>query len=118
MAAFPTFGNREDSKKYGFDTEDVGIRSEMEGGYVLTRPRHTRKPRRTWTTGFTDLSNVNFNQFVEFWNDVGTYKGFTYVVRTSNEVVNVRFASKPSFKYSGFGKNFRWDIDDIKLEEV
>jgi hypothetical protein len=118
MAVFPTFGNKEDSSKFGFDTEDVGIRSEMEGGYVLTRPRHTRAPRRTWSTGFTDLSNVNFNTFVAFWNEHGTFKAFTYTVRTSNEVVNVRLASKPQFNYSGHGSNFRWDINDIKLEEV
>jgi hypothetical protein len=118
MASFPTFGNKEDSKKFGFDTEDVGMRSEMEGGYVLTRPRHTRKPRRTWMTGFTNLSNANFEQFMTFWNEHGTFKAFTYTVRTSNEVVNVRLASKPSWKYAGFGNNFRWDINDIKLEEV
>jgi hypothetical protein len=118
MATFPTFGNREDSSQFGFDVEDVGIRSEMDGGYVLTRPRHTRKPRRTWNTGFTDLSNAQFNTFVDFWNTNGTFKGFTYVVRTSNEVVNVRFATKPEFKYAGYGSNFRWNITGIKLEEV
>lgn len=90
----------------------------MEGGYVLTRARSTRRPRRTWTTGFTDLSNAQFNQFVEFFNEHGTFKGFTYVVRTSNEVVNVRFTKTPEFKYAGHGSNFRWDINSLQLEEV
>lgn len=118
MADFPTFGNSEDANKAGFDTEDVGMRSEMEGGYVLTRPRHTRTPRRIWITGFTDLDNSQKLVFEAFWNSHGTYKGFTYSVRTTNEVVNVRFMSKPNFKYAGIGPTYHWDIDDIKLEEV
>ena len=118
MANFPTFGNREDAAKFGLDLEDVGIRSEMEGGYVLTRPRHTRRPRRTWSTGFTDLSDVQKGQFEDFFNTHGTFLGFTYTVRTSSEVVNVRFKGVPDFKYKGHGDNFRWDIDNIKLEEV
>jgi hypothetical protein len=118
MSNFPTFNGREDTAKFGFDVEDVGIRSTMEGGYVLTRPRHTRKPRRTWMTGFTDLSNDEMNTFLAFWDDVGTFKGFTYYVIPNNELVNVRFASKPSFAYKGQGGNYRWDINDIKLEEI
>lgn len=118
MANFPTLGGKEDASKFGFESEDVGIRSEMEGGYVLTRPRHTRRPRRTWTTGFSSISNTEYNTFVTFWDTHGTYKAFTYTVPTSNEVVNVRFAAKPDFKYVGIGENFRWDITQIKLEEV
>lgn len=115
---FPTLGNREDAAKFGFDIEDVGIRSEMEGGYVITRARHTRAPRRTWTTGFTAVSQTNFQTFVSFFSNYGTYKAFTYTVRTTNEVVNVRFATKPEFKYVGVGGSFLWDINNIKLEEV
>lgn len=118
MADFPTFGNREDTSKFGVDIEDVGIRSSMEGGYVLTRPRHTRTPRRTWTTGFTDLSNDEYETFLDFFNQYGTYKGFTYYVTPSNETVNVRFAAVPKFEYKGFASNYRWNIYEIKLEEV
>lgn len=118
MANFPTFGNKEDSAKFSLQLEDVGIRSEMEGGYVLTRPRHTRRPRRTWSTGFVNLSDTEKETFEDFFNDHGTYKVFTYTVRTSSEVVQVRFASPPDFNYHGFGSNFRWDISNIKLEEV
>lgn len=118
MAVFPTLSNKEDAKKFGFETEDVGIRSEMEGGYVLTRPRFTRPPRRTWKTGFTDISNTEFETFYTFWVEHGTFKAFTYTVKISNETVNVRFADKPDFNYKGIGANYRWDIDNIKLEEV
>lgn len=118
MANFPTFGNKEDSAKFGLTYEDVGIRSSMEGGYVLTRPRHTRRPRRTWTTGFTDLSDANKATFESFFNEHGTFKVFTYTVKTTNEVVQVRFASVPDLDYKGYGGNFRWNINNIKLEEV
>jgi hypothetical protein len=118
MADFPTFGDREATDKFGLSLEDVGIRSEMEGGYVLTRPRHTRRPRRTWTTGFTDLSNAEKETFETFFNNNGTYKVFTYLVKTSNETVQVRFAGVPTFDYKGYGSNYRWDITGIKLEEV
>lgn len=118
MANFPTFNDSEDASKYGFEVEDVGMRSDMEGGYVISRPRHTRTPRRTWQTGFTDLSNDEYLEFLDFWNDHGTYKAFTYAVKTSTEEVNVRFAQKPEFKYAGVGANYRWNIEGIKLEEV
>lgn len=119
MANFPTLNNKEDSKKFGFDTEDVGIRSDMEGGYVLTRPRHTRPPRRIFKTGFTGINNTDFNSFMAFWNSYGTYKAFTYIVKTSNnELVNVRFQAKPNFQYVGVGATYLWDINDIILEEV
>lgn len=118
MADFPDFGGKEDSTKFTLELEDVGVRSEMEGGYVLTRPRHTRRPRRTWTTGFTDLSDDQKNTFEAFFNTHGTYKVFTYEVNTSNEIVQVRFSSVPAFDYKGFGTNFRWDVGSIKLEEV
>lgn len=118
MANFPSLGDGEDAKKYGFDTEDVGKRSEMEGGYVLTRPRHTRRPRRMWKTGFTAVSQTDFDTFLEFWNDHGTYTGFTYTTKIGSEAVNVRFMQKPRWTYVGVGTTYLWDIDDIVLEEV
>ncbi len=117
MPFFPTFGGKEDASKFGMEVEDAGMRSEMEGGYVLTRPRFTRPPRRTWSTGFTSIDEVNFQAFVQFFNEYGTYKGFTYVVPTTNENVNVRFSQKPTFKYVGIGTTSMWDID-AKLEEI
>jgi len=118
MADFPTFGGKEDAAKFGFDSEDVGMRSEMDGGYVLTRPRHTRKPRRTFKTGFTGISQANFNTFLTFWEEHGTYKAFNYTVPISGEIVNVRLQKKPTWAYKGIGQTFLWDIDEIYLEEV
>jgi phage-related protein len=125
MATFPiaSLVGKEDSAKYGFEVEDVGIRSEMEGGYIITRPRHTRNPRRTWATGFTDVSNADKLLLEAFFNDHGTFKAFTYTVPVPNisggakETVNARFMGKMEFKYVGYGANARWNID-VKIEEV
>ena len=117
MAAFP-LATKQDSAKFGFEQEDVGIRSEMDGGYVLTRPRHTRAPRRTWTTGFSNLSNVEKEIFEVFVNEHGTFKGFDYTVPVTGSLVNVRLKTIPKYEYLGFGSNARWAINDIVLEEV
>lgn len=117
MVAFP-LATKQDSAKFGFEQEDVGIRSEMEGGYVLTRPRHTRTPRRTWTTGFTDLSNTDKTTFEDFVKTVGTYEAFDYNLPVVGTLVNVRLKTIPKYEYAGFGTNMRWNISDIVLEEV
>lgn len=115
--SFP-LSTEQDAGKFGFEQEDVGIRSEMEGGYVLTRPRHTRTPRRTWKTGFTDLNNTDKGTFETFFNTHGTHKAFNYTLPVIGTVVNVRFRQAPRYEYKGFGTNLRWNIDDIMLEEV
>lgn len=117
MTAFP-LATKQDSSKYGFQQEDVGMRSEMEGGYVLTRPRHTRTPRRTWKTGFTNLSDSDKQTFENFVNSVGTYLAFDYNIPVAGTLVNVRLQKIPTYEYAGFGTNLRWNINDIMLEEV
>jgi phage-related protein len=117
MADFP-LAAKQDSGKFGFEQEDVGMRSEMEGGYVITRPRHTRTPRRTWKTGFSDLSNTDKTTLETFVNNQGTYKAFNYTLPVVGTIVNVRFKTIPKYEYHGFGANLRWDVSDIMLEEV
>lgn len=112
------FPSKQDASKFGFEQEDTGIRAEMEGGYVLTRPRHTRTPRRTYKTGFTDLSNADKLTFEAFVASFGTYKAFNYTVPVQGTVINVRLREIPKYEYKGFGNNLRWDINDIYLEEV
>lgn len=123
MADFPiaALAGKEDASKFGFALENVSIRSQMEGGWVITRARHTRKPRRTWTTGFTDISNTQKELLEAFYNDKGAHVGFTYelpVGGATKEVVNVRFTEPMQFKYAGYGDNYRWNIDAITLEEI
>jgi hypothetical protein len=117
LSDFP-LADKQDSSKFGFEQEDVGIRSEMEGGYVLTRPRHNRNPRRTWHTGFSDLSNIDKLTLETFIDAQGTYLAFNYTLPVTGDIINVRFKQMPKFEYKGFGANLRWDVSDILLEEV
>jgi hypothetical protein len=117
MSVFP-LASKQDAAAYGFEQEDKGIRSEMEGGYVLTRPRFTASPRRTWKTGFTNLSNTDKLTFQNFFTVFGTYQSFTYTAPSGDGSVTVRFKQAPKYEYKGFGNNYRWNITDILLEEV
>lgn len=125
MADFPIAAliGREDASKYGFEQEDVSISSDMEGGYVITRPRTTRAPRRSWTSGFTDISNTNKLLLEAYYNTKGSFASFTYEVPVpdtvggAKEVVTVRFKGPLKWEYKGFGTNARWNVE-FKLEEV
>jgi hypothetical protein len=117
MAVFP-LAAKQDAAEYGFEQEDKGIRSEMEGGYVLSRPRFTGAPRRTWKTGFNNLSDTDKGTFEAFFAIYGTYQEFDYNIPTGGGTVVVRFKQAPKYEYKGFGSNFRWNIKDIYLEEV
>lgn len=125
MADFPiaSLVGKEDASKYGFEMEDVTKRSDMEGGYVMSRPRTTRPPRRTWSSGFTDISNEDKLLLEAFYVQYGGFKQFTYEVPVPNsiggakEVVNVRFLEGIKWEYKGFGSNPRWNVE-FKLEEV
>lgn len=58
-----------DRKYYSEEHENPAVRTEMEGGYVASRPRHRRAPlRRTWTFGYTDLSNSSKKALEGFYN--------------------------------------------------
>lgn len=121
MTTYPVLTQGEDSKKFSVEFEDVAMGSTMEGGYVATRPRHTRTPRRTFNTGFTDISEADKITYETF---IGTVRAgsdsFTWIHPTTAESLTVRFklGTVPKFNYKGYGGNHRWDITSIALEEV
>lgn len=111
--------NRQDSQYYGIMPENPGMRSEMDGGYVMSRARHSRPPRKTYTTGFTDLSNAERISIQDFWDlNMGSADSFSWTDPVDAGVKTVRFAGDLDFKYTGVGGNHRWMISNIKLEEV
>ena len=121
MADFPTatLAGLEDSKHFTEKQADPAMKQEVDGGYTITRPRYTRTPRKTWTTGFTDLTTTQKDSFVSFWN---TYKGgsnsFTYLNPADAQTYTVRFMGQPNIKYTGMASLRRWDITGITLEQV
>ena len=121
MADFPTtaLAGLEDSKHFTESSADPVKRYEVEGGYTVTRPRYTRTPRKTWTTGFTDLTTTEKNSFVSFWESKkGGSQSFTYLNPADNQTYTVRFKGVPKIKYTGMAALRRWDITEITLEQV
>lgn len=133
-----------DRKHYGLSIQNPAVSTESEGGYIITRPRFTRRPRRTWTFGYTDISMADKSRIEQFYNDMlGGSMMFYWVDRHALEGENwrrqndpthpnykgpavdasqftylVRFTDELSFKEAGIGGNLRWDVPSIKIMEV
>lgn len=121
MADFPTvvLAGLEDSAYHSFSQADPAMRREMEGGYTSTRPRYTRLPRKTWTTGFTDLTDAQKDSFIAFWESKkGGSESFLYLNPSDNVEYTVRFKGMPQYEYKGIGPLRRWNIKGITLEQV
>lgn len=109
----------EDSSKFSYEYEDKTIKSDTESGYVFTRKRHTRAPRRVFKTGFTDLIDEQkqaIDDFVKEYN-IGAQM-FVYEDPTTSEEITVRFTKTPKFKYKGMEGRHLWDVDDVEMREV
>lgn len=117
-AQFPPAGLKEDSKYFSIVKEDKAIKSESDGGYVYSRPRHARMPRRTFSTGFTNLSQAQWLALSRFIDTKGCFAIFTYKAPNTGEMIDVRFAAIPTEKYTGIGGIHKYDVTDIKLAEV
>jgi phage-related protein len=110
----------QDSSKYQVQQENPAIASPMEGGYVLTRPRHTRRPRKTWTSGFQALTEAQKNTLQAFFDSChGGSVIFNWTNPTDHTVVAVRFTTDTTlqFAYSGIGGTHQYDVT-FKVQEV
>jgi hypothetical protein len=123
MADFPTLSTQQDQKFYDEVPEDTGMKAETDGGYEITRPRHTRRGRLSFSTGFTNISDADKAALLSFYNSVGTFNMFNWTRPTGGAAIVVRFVKPPKFKYShavntGGVVSHRWDTDTIELKEV
>lgn len=114
---------RIDSSKFSeTHREDPAIPFDTEGGWVLTRPRFTRRPPVTYTLGFTDLSDTEKGQIQQLYEDArgGSEIITGWVHPVSGASLSVRFkqGAVPQYKYHGFGGSYRWDVSNIIIEEV
>jgi hypothetical protein len=118
MIDFPTLTSKPDSKKYSFEFEDPVVRSKIEGGYVVSRPRHTRSLRRTWSVGYTFISDADKLLLQAHYQAM---RGGSDIFRWYNHEdytwYNVRFVEQVEFKYVGAGYTKRWDIA-FKVEQA
>lgn len=109
---------QQDSSKFKVEQEDNAVKGETEGGYVFARPRNTRKPRKTFTTGYTDISQALCQQLRDFYDKVGTYQVFQWTDPTDQKVYRVRFSAGPKYDYTGVGKTRLWSVSSLTLKEA
>jgi len=114
---FPTMDKEQDSKFYTVKQEDKSLKTEMDGGYVVSRAKHTRKPRKTWTTGYTGIGNADKQRLMDFYDEVNGSVIFDWTDPVSKAVFQVRFTSQPEFKYTGLGVAQLWDVQ-LELQQA
>lgn len=113
------FTAKEDSAKFSVEPIDQSIQYETEGGVFLSRPRNTRDPGEIITTGFTDITDSDYNKLLAFYKQMrGGSDTFTYVHPVSEVNMTVRFHKPFKAKYSGAGIRKRWDINDLTLRTL
>jgi hypothetical protein len=124
MTNFPTLSTGIDSSTFEQTIpEDPTASSESEGGYVITRPRFTRIPRKTFNFSFTDVSEADRVAFLDVFyaqTVLCSALNFNWTHPVTGIVHDVRFKSGsiPRATYRGKGTNYRWDISGITLVEV
>lgn len=109
----PVFPNADlqDSKFFSMTPEDPAIRADIEGGYEVTRPRFTRTPRRTWTSGISFATNTVKQAVEAFWDTVkGGSVVFDWVNPENLVTYQVRFTKPITYQYVGIGGLSHWDI--------
>lgn len=122
MPTFPATIKRLDAATFEEEFENVAASGgEMDGGYVISRPRFTRAPRRTWNFRFVEMRDTDKKALEDFWKLVkGSSNGFDWQHPISKTTINVRFGPdmKLRFKRIGFGKINIWESDTVTLVEI
>ena len=109
---FPTLpsGAKLTTDGFTIEREDPSMQTELEGGYVASRAKHTRTPRSTYTCTVREMTEGDRVAMDTFWN---TVKGGSVILDwthpTTLAVVAVRFKGPLTFTYVGYGSYQRWD---------
>lgn len=121
MTTFPLI-NHYDAATFRQTSEDPAISpAKMDGGYVISRPRFTRRPRRSYMFTFVEMQDTDMTTLQNFWDTVrGSSNAFNWVHFQTGATINVRFdpATKLVFTRDGYGPVNRWHTDVITLTEV
>ncbi|MFA5186608.1 MAG: hypothetical protein WC551_09050 [Patescibacteria group bacterium] len=122
MATFPTIYHHGTLAQTPYIEELVSalnptVRTEVEAGYVASRARFTRTPRR-WQLRFDMTKTANRDTIIAFVTARGVGgESFTWVEPVASASVTVRFQSPPVYTPVDGTNNTRWTIAMI-LEEV
>lgn len=122
MPAYPTLSYDFDATSFKESSENPVIPpSSTEGGYTITRPRFTRRPRRTFMFRHLGISEADRLTLQNFWDDhYGGSLAFNWTHPVTSVVYNVRFDPQMTMDFDriGFGTNHRYDTGTITLKEV
>ena len=111
-------GKSLDAAKFETSAADPGMRQETDGGYVITRARYTRKPRKSWKCALTNITGADKIVMDDFWDTTrGTARAFSWVCPTDMLTYNVRFKASFSMTHRGAGATQFWDCS-FELEQV
>lgn len=115
---FPASLPKSDSKQFSVETEDVSMKTKMDGGYVVSRAKHTRTPRKTFSTGYSMLNDAHRATLQSFYESVrGGSVIFDWIEPWSDVLYHVRFTEALNFKFAGVGNSKFWDVV-LKLEQA
>jgi hypothetical protein len=109
-----------DSSKFAQEKENPALASKMDGGYVVTRPRHTRRPRRTFTLAFTDFTDAQRALVDDHFDAMhGGAMIFYFVHPVSKESILARYTTDTTLQwgYSGSGRTPLWGVS-FKVQEA
>ena len=95
---FPTLVSSQDSKKYRVELDDNTMSEELEGGYTVTRARTTRRARRTWNIGYTEITDADKIALENFFGQVLNAVIFNWTNTENNVVYQARFVGKLAFE--------------------
>lgn len=109
---------KQDSKYFSSGQENIAVTGSLEGGYTHSRRRTTRPPRKTFTTGFTHLTQPEIDTLAAFYDSVGQFGHFEYAHPVKGTAHTCRITSWPRAKYIGAGSYKRYDFADIEMMEV
>lgn len=123
VAAPVFFSEQHDSAKFSeTPAADPAISFNTEDDYQITRPRHTRRPRRTFTIGFTAITDEEKKLVEALYNDArggsNIISGWVHPIDKVEVLVRFKAGTTPTYKYKGAGLTYLWDIDNIVLVEV
>ena len=122
MADFPTLSKQFDANTLDIQSENpVGGSGDTGAGYEYTRPKWTRRPRRTFTFTFKSITAADRVALQNFWDThFGGSVAFNWTDPTTSTVYNVRFSKEMQLKFSrdGAGNLNLYNTDPIIMKEV
>lgn len=100
-----------DSQQYSVTLEDPSISTKIEGGYVVSRAKHTRAPRRTFAIVYKAISDADKAAISAFYDSVrGGSTIFDWADPSSGAILQVRFQGELTLSYVGMGKTKLWNL--------